>query len=151
MPGPTRRPSLIHADATHTPRQRLWIARLIVDEHWLVTHAAGRCHVAWSTAKRWADRYRAMGADGMGDRSSRPHRSPTRTNRQTVKKIVALRWRHRLGQVAIGAALGVPAFTVHAVLVRAKVNRLHHIFIHTGEVVRRYEHDKARAFIHVGV
>lgn len=140
-----------HANAALTPRQRLRIARLIVDEGWPVAHAAAFFHVAWPTAKRWAERYRAMGAAGMDDRSSRPHRSPTRTSRQTVKKIVALRWRQRLGPVTIGAALGMPASTVHAVLVRAKVNRLHHIDIRTGEVVRRYEHEKPGAMIHVDV
>lgn len=140
-----------HANAALTPRQRLRIARLIIDEGWPVAHAAAFFHVAWPTAKRWADRYRAMGADGMGDRSSRPHRSPTRTAPQAVKKIVALRWRQRLGPVTIGAILGMPASTVHAVLVRAKVNRLHHIDIRTGEVVRRYEHEKPGALIHVDV
>ena len=140
-----------HANAALTPRQRLRIARLIVDDGWPVAHAAAFFHVAWPTAKRWADRYRAMGAAGMGDRSSRPHRSPTRTSPPAVKKIVALRWRRRLGPVAIGAILGMPASTVHAVLVRAKVNRLHHIDVRTGEVVRRYEHDKPGAMIHVDV
>jgi transposase InsO family protein len=140
-----------HANAALTPRQRLRIARLIIDEGWPVAHAAAFFHVAWPTAKRWAERYRAMGAAGMDDRSSRPHRSPTRTGPQTVKKIVALRWRQRLGPVTIGAILGMPASTVHAVLVRAKVNRLHHIDIRTGEVVRRYEHEKPGAMIHVDV
>ncbi|WP_272027970.1 IS481 family transposase [Kocuria rosea] len=140
-----------HANAALTPRQRLRIARLIVDEHWPVAHAAVFFHVAWPTAKRWAERYRAMGAAGMGDRSSRPHRSPTRTSPPMVKKIVALRWRQRLGPVTIGAILGMPASTVHAVLVRAKVNRLHHIDVRTGEVIRRYEHDRPGAMIHVDV
>jgi hypothetical protein len=41
--------------------------------------AVDRFQVAVTTAKRWADRYRVEGIDGMSDRSSRPHRSPTRT------------------------------------------------------------------------
>ena len=32
--------------------------------------------VAWTTADRWAERYRLEGAAGMADRSSRPVRQP---------------------------------------------------------------------------
>ena len=44
---------------------------------------------------------------------------PGRTPAPLVRAIVALPWRKRLGPVAIGARLGVPASTVHAVLVRS--------------------------------
>ncbi|WIB64034.1 MULTISPECIES: IS481 family transposase [unclassified Curtobacterium] len=140
-----------HANAALTPRQRLRIGRLIVDDGWPVRHAALFFHVSWPTAKRWADRYAAMGAEGMHDRSSRPHRSPNRTRPELVKKVVALRWRKRLGPVGIGGQLGMPASTVHAVLTRCRVNRLHHIDIRTGELVRRYEHERPGAMIHVDV
>jgi len=142
---------LSHANAALTPRQRLRIARLIVDDGWPVRHAALFFHVSWPTAKRWADRYAAMGETGMQDRSSRPHRSPNRTSPDLVKRIVALRWRKRLGPVGIAGQLGMPASTVHAVLTRCRVNRLHHIDIRTGEIVRRYEHDHPGSMIHVDV
>ena len=142
---------MYHANAALTPRQRLRMARLIVDEGWPVAHAATFFHVAWPTAKRWADRYAAMGAEGMADRSSRPHRMPTRTPPQLVRQVVALRWRKRLGPVAIGAQLDMPASTVHAVLTRCRINRLHHVDVRTGEVVRRYEHERPGAMIHVDV
>ena len=140
-----------HANAALTPVQRLRIARLIVDDGWAVAHAATFFHVSWPTAKRWADRYAAMGANGVQDRSSRPHRSPNRTSQALVRKIVHLRWKKRLGPVAIGAKVGMPASTVHAVLVRCRLNRLRHIDIRTGEPMRRYEHDKPGAMIHVDV
>ncbi|WP_213817155.1 IS481 family transposase, partial [Glaciihabitans sp. dw_435] len=140
-----------HANAALAPVQRLRIARLIVDEGWPVAHAAMFFHVSWPTAKRWADRYAAMGRDGMTDRSSRPHRSPNRTSQELVRKIVHLRWKKRLGPVAIGAKVGMPASTVHAVLVRARLNRLHHVDVRTGEPIRRYEHDSPGAMIHVDV
>jgi transposase InsO family protein len=92
-----------------------------------------------------------MGRDGVQDRSSRPHRSPNRTSPEVVRKIVHLRWKKRLGPVAIGAKLGLPPSTVHAVLVRVRLNRLHHVDVRTGEPVRRYEHDKPGAMIHVDV
>jgi transposase InsO family protein len=68
-----------------------------------------------------------------------------------VRKVVHLRWKQRLGPVAIGAKLAMPASTVHAVLVRCRLNRLHHVDKRTGEVIRRYEHDKPGAMIHVDV
>jgi hypothetical protein len=57
----------------------------------------------------------------------------------------------RLGPVEIGARLGVPASTVHAVLVRCRLNRLSHLDQATGEPVRRYEHDHPGSLIHVDV
>ncbi len=87
----------------------------------------------------------------MTDRSSRPHRQPQRTPQPTVRAIVHLRWRKRLGPVAIGARLGVPASTVHAVLVRCRLNRLSHVDRRTGEPIRRYEHDRPGAMLHVDV
>ncbi|BDZ43716.1 IS481 family transposase [Paraoerskovia sediminicola] len=103
------------------------------------------------TAKKWADRYRAEGPAGMVDRTSRPHISPTRTPPQVVKKIMALRWRRRLGPVQIGGRLAIPASTVHAVLVRCQINRLSRIDRVTGEPLRRYEHDHPGSLIHVDV
>lgn len=71
------------------------------------------------TARKWTDRYRAEGAAGMTDRSSRPHTGPNKTTPQLVRAIVGLRWRHRLGPVQIAGGLGMAASTVHAVLVRS--------------------------------
>lgn len=140
-----------HRNAALTPVQRLRLARLIVDDEWPVAHAAEFFHVSWPTAKRWADRYALGGRDGMEDRSSRPHHVANRTPAPMMRKIVHLRWKKRLGPVAIGAQLGVPASTVHAVLVRVKLNRLHHVDVRTGEPIRRYEHDHPGSMIHVDV
>jgi transposase InsO family protein len=140
-----------HANAALTPRARLRLARLIVEEGWPVARAAERYDVSWPTAGRWARRYAEAGPAGMVDRSSRPHRSPTRTPAPLVRAIVALRWRKRLGPVAIGARLHVPASTVHAVLVRCRLSRLSHVDRATGEPVRRYEHDHPGALLHVDV
>src|SRR5690606_10274780 len=107
--------------------------------------------VAPRTAKKWTDRYRAEGAAGMVDRSSRPKTCPTRTRPEVVRQIVRLRWRQRLGPVQIAGRLGMQASTVHAVLVRCRINRLSHIDRVTGEPLRRYEHSYPGAMIHVDV
>lgn len=140
-----------HANAALTPIQRLRLARLIVDDGWPVSQAAIQFNCSWPTAKRWAERYAAMGEAGMQDRSSRPHRTPNKTPQHQVRKIVHLRWKKRLGPVAIGAKVGMSSSTVHAVLTRCRLNRLTHVDKRTGEVIRRYEHDKPGAMIHVDV
>jgi hypothetical protein len=113
----------------------LLLARRVVDEGWPIARTAEHFHVSWPTAKRWALRYAAMGRAGMVDRSSWPHRSPNRTPQPVVRRIVALRWRHRLSQLAIASRLSMAGSTVHAVLVRCRLNRLSHIDIRTGETI----------------
>ena len=140
-----------HANAALTPRARLRLARLIVDQGWPIARAAERYDVSWPTAKRWAQRYQVMGPEGMGDRSSRPHRQPARTPAPVVRRIVHLRWKQRLGPVAIGDRLGMASSTVHAVLVRCRLNRLSHLDRVTGEPIRRYEHPYPGSLLHVDV
>ncbi|MGP5733144.1 IS481 family transposase, partial [Arthrobacter rhombi] len=84
-------------------------------------------------------------------KTSRPRTCPARTRQAMVKKIVALRWRKRLGPVQIAYRLGLPASTVHAVLVRCRINRLRYIDRVTGEPIRRYEHPYPGSMIHVDV
>lgn len=103
------------------------------------------------TARKWAARFRAEGAAGMTDRPSRPRSMPSKTPARTVKQIVRLRWRRRLGPAQISEELGIPASTVHAVLVRCRINRLSHIDRVTGEPIRRYEHDHPGSLLHVDV
>jgi transposase InsO family protein len=124
---------------------------LIVDEGWRPAQAAKMFMVADKTARKWAGRYRDEGEAGMADRSSRPHRTPTKTPDQVTRRIVSLRWRLRLGPVQIAGRLGIPASTVHAVLVRCRINHLTRIDRATGEPLRRYEHPHPGSLIHVDV
>ena len=140
-----------HANAALTPNARLRMARLILEDGWTPASAAKMFLVSVPTARKWAARFRAEGPAGMADRSSRPHRCPHRTPEPVVRQIVQLRWRHRLGPVQIGGRLGLAPSTVHAVLVRARINRLSHIDRVTGEPIRRYEHPYPGSLIHVDV
>jgi transposase InsO family protein len=140
-----------HGSAALTPRQRLRLARQIVDDGWTVAAAADFFRVSWPTAAKWARRYVELGAEGMADRSSRPHLHPNKTPQQLVRKIVHLRIKKRLGPVQIAGRLGMPASTVHAVLVRCRLNRLSHVDVKTGEPARRYEHEFPGSLIHVDV
>ena len=98
-----------HVNAALTPKARLRLGRLVVEEGWSVSMAARRFEVSYRTAQRWARRFaeavaagREPGVADMRDRSSRPHRQPARTPQPVVKRIVALRLRRRLGPVEIG-------------------------------------------------
>lgn len=68
-----------------------------------------------------------------------------------VRRIARLRWRHRLSPLAIASKLSAPASTLHAVLVRFRLNRLSHIDIRTVELIHRYEHDHPDSMLHVDV
>ncbi len=140
-----------HANAVLTPRTKLRLARLIIDNGYSVAVAAKMFMVSPVTARKWAARYRTEGAPGMQDRSSRPHRVPHKTPEATKKRIVALRWRLRLGPAQIAGRLRLSPSTVHAVLARCGVNRLSHIDLVTGEPLRRYEHPYPESLIHVDV
>ena len=140
-----------HANAALTPRARLRLACLIVNDGWSAAAAAKMFMVSARTASKWADRYRTEGARGMADRSSRPHRSPNKTPEALKRRIVALRRRLRLGPVQIAGRTGIPASTVHAVLTRCRINRLSRLDRVTAEPIRRYEHDHPGSLIHVDV
>ncbi len=124
---------------------------MVIDEGWTVAEAARFFRVSWPTAAKWAHRYLEMGRGGMDDRSSRPHRSPSKTPQPLVRKIVHKRIKTRRGPVEIASLTGVPASTVYAVLKRCRLNRLSHVDVRTGEVIRRYEHDHPGSLIHVDV
>ena len=140
-----------HANAALTPKARLRLARLIVEDGWTPSEAAKMFMVSTVTARKWAARFRTEGPAGMADRSSRPRSCPHRTPERVKREIVRLRWRRRVGPVQIGGQLGIPSSTVHAVLVRCRVNRLSHIDRVTGEPIRRYEHPHPGSLIHVDV
>ena len=61
-----------HANAALTPRHRLKVAQLVVDQRYPISEVAARFQVSWPTVKRWADRYAA--GEAMIGRSSRPRR-----------------------------------------------------------------------------
>lgn len=140
---------MVHANAALTPRARLTVARLVVDQKVPIAEVAARFQCSWPTVKRWADRYAA--GHSMQDRSSRPRRMPGKTDQATTHRIVSLRLRKRLGPVQLAALTGVAPSTAHRVLTRCGLNRLTHVDRATGEPVRRYEHDQPGALLHVDV
>lgn len=138
-----------HANAALTPRHRLRVAQLVVDQGVPISEVAARFQCSWPTVKRWADRYRA--GEPMLDRSSRPHSSPAKISAAVTKRVVSLRLRNRLGPVQLAALCQIAPSTAHRVLVRCRLNRLSYCDRATGEPVRRYEHSRPGDLVHVDV
>jgi transposase InsO family protein len=103
-----------------------------------------------TTVHKWVARWRAEGDAGLGDRSSRPHRSPWRLSVEREDAIVAHRRAHRVGAHLIAAATGEAQSTVSAVLARRGEPLLRHLDLPTGQVVR-YERDRPGELLHIDV
>ena len=121
-------------------------------------HIAGAMGVSRRCVKKWIDRFDQEGLAGLHDRSSRPHRSPSKTSEAVEQQIVELRYTERRGPEWIGAELGVPARTVSRVLARHGVPRLAELDPITGEVIRaskvsavRYERERPGELVHMDV
>ncbi len=107
--------------------------------------------VSRATAHKWVRRWRTEGEPGLHDRSSRPRTTPHRTPAMVEASVCRLRQARKLGPARIGPVLGLPASTVHRILVRHGLNRLAHLDRPTGEVIRRYERDRPGELVHVDV
>ena len=147
-----------HANATLTPRGRLLLARCVVIDRWSLRRAAERFSVSQTTAKRWADRFRALGEAGMVGRSSRPHHSPGRTPTPTERRILGLRVSRRWGPARIAFHLGLAVSTVGRVLRRYGAPPLRFTDPATGSRIRasrpapqRYERETPGELVHMDV
>src|SRR5262245_28632999 len=101
-----------------------------------VAHVARAMGISRQCAHRWVVRFDTEGDTGLFDRSSRPHRMPTRTPAEIEALVLAARREHRRGQDWLGPELGVPARTVNRILRRHDVARLAVCDPMTGEVIR---------------
>ena len=148
---------MAHANAPLTELGRLRLAQAHVSSGSSIRATAERFQVSTTTVIRWSKRYRSVLASGrtpsatdMTDQSSRPRRSPKQTHRRVERKVVHLRRKRRMGPVQLAARVGVPASTVHRILVRNGVNRLDHMDRVTGEVIR-YEREHPGDLVHMDV
>lgn len=144
--------SYANAPLTLLGCQRL--AVLIVEGGWPIRRAAERFQVSPATATKWAARYRA-GAS-MEDRSSRPHRCPSRLPPRRERRIISLRFTRQWGPHRISYHLGIPRSTIERVLVSYRMPKLAHLDQATGLPVRRpaiarYEKSAPGELVHVDI
>ena len=118
----------VHANAKLGPAGRRELVRLI-REGSTERQAAACLSVAPATAHRWSVRereasgeQRASGAWAL-DRSSRPRRSPRRTDAGTEQRVCRERRRTGWGPRLLAGQTGVAHSTVHAILVRHGLSR----------------------------
>ena len=146
-----------HGSARLTVYGRL----LIVQRHqqgWRQAHIAAAMGVSRKCVMTWIERYAAEGEAGLQTRSSRPHRSPTRTPAQIEQRVLVLRRQERRGQDWLGPELGLPPRTVARILRRHHMPYLRDCDPVTGEVIRaskvtavRYERARPGELVHMDV
>jgi transposase-like protein len=113
----------VHRNAPLTPLGRLRLVQRI-ESGWTVAVASESMNVSRQCAHKWWRRYRDEGVAGLEDRSSRPRSCPHQTPARVERRIVALRQSRKPGPARLAGIVGVPASTVHRVLVRHGVNQL---------------------------
>jgi transposase InsO family protein len=113
--------------------------------------AADAAHLFNTTPKtvaKWVKRFRAEGVEGLGDRSSRPHSSPSQTSPATCAAVEALRRQRHTGK-QIAAEVEVSPATVGRILRRLGLSRIRDLM--PAEPARRYEREQPGELIHIDI
>ena len=113
----------VHTNARLMPRRRAALVSAIIDHKLTAREAAASFAVSERTTRKWLARYRAEGAPGLQDRSSRPQRSPRQTPAAQVAVVLALR-RLRLPGFQIARQSALSRATVSRLLRRHGLSRL---------------------------
>jgi transposase InsO family protein len=147
-----------HRNARLTVHGRRLLVRRVREQGMAVAHVAKAMGVSRQCVHRWIARFDAEGDAGLADRSSRPHRMPTRTPVEVELVVLEARRVHRRGPDWLGPELGIPPRTVSRILRRHQVPRLAVCDPMTGEVIRaskttavRYERGRPGELVHMDV
>jgi transposase InsO family protein len=106
-----------HNNASLTPKGREQMVRAVVEGGMMRAAAARKFNTTPKTVAKWVDRFRREGLDGLRDRSSKPHSSPSQTPPSTCDAVESLR-RQRLTQEQIAGELGICTASVSRILKR---------------------------------
>ena len=146
-----------HGNARTTLHGRLLIVQRY-RQGWKQAHIAAAMGISRRCVAKWVSRFAGEGVAGLADRSSRPHRMPTRVSAETEARVVELRRCQRRGRDWIAAELGVPSRTVSRILARHHLPHLAMLDPMTGLVIRaskttavRYERDRPGELVHMDV
>lgn len=138
----------VHKNACLTPRGREAMVRAVVDDGLTKAEAARRFNTSAKTVAKWINRFRVAGVDGLRDRSSRPHSSPSQTSPALGDAVEALR-RQRRTQAAIAVELGLSPATVSRILKRRGLSLLSSL--EPAEPRPRYERARPGEIIHIDI
>ena len=137
-----------HRNAPLTPKGREMMVRSVVDFGLSKAMAARRFHTTAKTVAKWVARFEVKGADGLVDRSSKPHSSPSQATPAVCAAVEALRRQRHTG-AQIAAEVGVSPASVSRILKRLGLNRLS--ALEPAEPVRRYERAAPGEIIHIDI
>jgi transposase InsO family protein len=137
-----------HENAPLTPLGRGVMVRRVIEEGQTPKAVATAFGVCVGTVRKWVGRFEAEGPAGLEDRSSRPRRSPQRTDAAIAARVADLR-RERWAGTRIAGALGVSPATVYRILGRLGLSRL--AALEPAEPVRRYERENPGEPIHIDI
>jgi transposase InsO family protein/transposase len=137
----------LHANAALSLNKRRVLVERVLEREWTLTKAAEAAEVSVRCARKWVGRYLAEGEAGLLDRSSAPHRQPTRTDEQRVLAIAALR-RLRFTGPEIAEVLGMALSTVSGILTRIGMGKLGRLGL---EPAVRYERQRPGELLHIDV
>jgi transposase InsO family protein len=147
---------LSHANArTNEYGRNLAVQRYLAGHK--VRDIAPQLGISRATVYKWIARFKAEGAAGLHDRSSRPRRSPRQVPLDVELRVLQARMDLHVGPVQLAAELHLPASTVGAILRRWAVPQLRDLDRLTGELLRsratdeRYEHARPGDMLHVDV
>ena len=107
---------MAHRNARLTPHGRLLLCERIEIGGWKVREAAAAAGVSRQTAGKWLARWRAEGAAGLLDRSSRPLRIALRVVGALLRRVVLLRLTRRRGPAWIAWRTDLAPATVYRAL-----------------------------------
>ena len=137
-----------HKNARLTALGRAELVRRVLIDGQAASQVAASFGVCVKTVRKWVARFATEGADGLCDRSSRPHRLHRPTPGTTVERVAALR-RERWTGKRIAAEVGVSPATVSRVLGRLGLSRMRDL--EPAEPVRRYERARPGEMIHIDI
>ena len=137
-----------HSRARTCPASRALLVHRVQEQQWPAARAAAAAGISVRTVYKWRARYRGEGEAGLLDRSSRPHRSPTRLPEEWRQVLLELRAGRMCGR-RIAERLGRPYPTVARWLQRAGLGRLKPNG--PSEPVRRYERAVPGELLHVDI
>ncbi len=138
----------VHKNARLAPKGREDMVRAVVNHGLTQAEAARRFNTTGKTVAKWVRRFRAEGAAGLADRSSRPFSSPSQTPLATCDAVEALR-RERRTQEHIAREIGLSKATVSRILARRGLSLLSSL--EPKPPRPRYEREAPGEIIHIDI
>jgi transposase InsO family protein len=137
-----------HHNARLVIYSREQLAKSVVEGRLSLREAAAERGLSRQSASKWVRRYRELGAAGLADRSSRPHRSPRSVPVGVAERVAELRRERKTG-VEIALSTGLSRATVSRILTRLKLNRIH--MLEPKLPPNRYEFDSPGDMLHIDI